>query len=161
MLQLIPGGQPFPETPLLLEPVKLPWRGALEGVTLLYDVEKVRELVDTSWGQTISIDLLPRRAEILSQGDRISDDQIPELDDSYLEEALRIIQVAVFQVEWPFSTPPPNPADPLTFTKFFNDHQIYWMAGEGVSAAAEPWVGPLSLAALQRTSMRTMGRRAL
>lgn len=141
----------FPRQPLLLAPVTWPFRGdGYEGVTFLFSVAAVRDLLDDAAAgvQALSAEMDIQEKAVLAD-ERLSDaEKQTQIDALLLEWAHRIIARAIHSVEWPWPDPPPNPADPTSFD-CWDPQTLFWLAKDGLAHAGAAFVGPLSRRAMR------------
>lgn len=141
----------FPKQPLLLAPVILPFQGPgysdAGPITILYNVPCVREIVEEATQRDgilgLFADLQERQDAIVAQDVPLLD-KARQIDGLVLEGAHRLIQQAVYAVEWPYTDDPPDPQRPETFD-IWDARVVAWIAYDGLGLAGQQYAGPLAM----------------
>lgn len=142
----------FPRQPVLVEPVALPFHGDYAGITIHYNVDAVRGLLDADAAglHALNADLEAQEAALDADTTLTDADRDAARSPLWLASAQRVIRAAVVAVEWPYDDAPPDPATPETWG--WHDPILVWIGQTGLQVAGAAWGGPLAVQARRNTS---------
>jgi hypothetical protein len=141
----------FPRQPVLLAAVPLPFKGTFEHVLINFNVSIVQDLLadDSRNLHALNADLEAQEAALDADETLTPEAKEAQRSPLWLAAAWRVIDRAVYSVEWDYDDPPPDPHAPDTWTGW-PDLILVWIGQAGIHAAGVQFgVGPLSQQARQ------------